>query len=267
MGIKESLVGSWLGSFADESRSMWQLLRTASRNMEKLGTCANDYIAGKLIVSLCPAHGCFLDVGAHIGSVIAGVLRSTPTATVIAVEATPSKATSLRRKFPGVTIHDCAVGAQKGTAQLYINAARPGYNSLNSRSSSTATIEVDVNTLDDIVGQHVDVMKLDIEGGELDALRGAFGLLSNSKPLIMFESGPNSDDYRASMYGLLSEHGYSIFTPNRVAHSGCGMSLQGFQEAHIYPRLSTNYFAIHGEHRIRVRDAARAILALGEDMH
>lgn len=53
---------------------------------------------------------------------------------------------------------------------------------------------------------------------------------------------------------------YEIFVPNRVAHSGPGLTMEGFSESHIYPRRTTNYLAVPIERRAAIRNLARKIL-------
>ncbi|HZL59507.1 MAG TPA: FkbM family methyltransferase [Stellaceae bacterium] len=51
------------------------------------------------------------------------------------------------------------------------------------------TVEVDCITLDELWrenGETVDILKLDVEGGELEVLKGARGLLEAKKPLLIF---------------------------------------------------------------------------------
>jgi len=64
------------------------------------------------------------------------------------------------------------------------------------------------------------------------------------------------------MWRWLEERDVDIVVPNRVAHNGSGLSLDGFLEARLYPRRTTNYFAIPRERRMEIRDRARAVLGL-----
>jgi hypothetical protein len=113
---------------------------------------------------------------------------------------------------------------------------------------------------------HVDVIKIDIEGAELGALRGGQDLVARSRPVIMFEStelAENSLGYSAlALWNWLDSMGYVVFTPDRVAHDAPPLSQEAFKDAHYYPMRTLNYFAIANANRDMVRDRAREILGV-----
>ena len=102
--MRERLVGTWVGSFLLRAREKAELLTSALGSPETFGTVYNDQLALRLAVRLCDPTGIFVDVGAHIGSVSAAVLRRHPRSRVIAIEAIPEKAEHLKRKFPEVDV-------------------------------------------------------------------------------------------------------------------------------------------------------------------
>ena len=112
----------------------------------------------------------------------------------------------------------------------------------------------------------VDAIKIDVEGAELGVLRGAVKILRKCRPIIMFESAPQTDDglgyTKEAIFEFLSSVDYCLVVPNRVAHNDDGLTLTGFNESHLYPRRTTNYFAIPSERRLVFRDRARSILRL-----
>ncbi|MCA9218658.1 MAG: FkbM family methyltransferase [Planctomycetales bacterium] len=119
--------------------------------------------------------------------------------------------------------------------------------------------------LDDLIPSDadVDVIKLDIEGAELGALRGAIGVLSRTFPTVMFESGLNRDDSpyeKTDLFHYFDQRNYAIVVPNRLGHNDNGLSEEGFLESHWYPRRTTNYFAVHRDRRTEFRDIARRVL-------
>ncbi|GAA4460976.1 FkbM family methyltransferase [Novipirellula rosea] len=270
MNIKQVLLGTRLGSFAILSREKIDLVRTALRQPEAVGTIANDQLASMLVASICQSGKTFLDVGAHIGSVISAVRKHDPAVRIIAVEAIPEKAARLRRKFPNVVLHACAVAEADGEMTFFIDTQKTGYSSLiapDDNESHIREIQVAVKRLDTLIPADavVDVIKIDIEGAELGALRGATNLLSRWKPVVMFESAPTrlSSGYEPrDLYQFFEQRGYEIVVPNRLAHDGSGLCEQGFIESHLYPRRSTNYFAVHRDRRIEIRDRARRVLGI-----
>jgi FkbM family methyltransferase len=233
-----------------------------------VGTVANDQLSEFLVTKLCKSGKTFLDVGAHIGSIIASVSQHDRSITIIAFEAIPEKVVSLRRKFPGVVIHGCAVGDREGTVAFFIDTERSGYSSLGkSQSARVREIVVPMKRLDDLVtAKTVDVIKIDVEGAELGVLRGATRIVSENRPVIMFESAPGDQNRlgytKEDLWEFLARLGYVTVVPNRVAHNDAGLSCEGFIESHLYPRRTTNYFGIPQERRIETRDRARELLRI-----
>lgn len=261
------LVGTRVGVVAQRLRERIELFRTASGQLENLGTYGNDLIARQLLEALCLPNKAFVDVGAHIGSVIDGVARCSKPSVIIAVEAIPAKADALRRRFPQVVIHACAVGEEEGELPFFIDVRQSGYSSLypSKDGSQLTEIRVPIRRLDDVIGgEAVDVIKIDVEGAELAVLRGAATMIARDRPTIMFESGPGEvGGYsKVAIWEWLDHAGYDVLVPNRVAHEGPGLSCDGFVEAHLYPRRTTNYYAVSRARREEIRARARSIQKL-----
>jgi len=264
---KASLVGTSLGLWLLEVRDKLQLVRAACTSPESVGTLAKDQLAALLVVSICRPGHAFVDVGAHIGSIVASAKRRSLPSKIVAVEAIPERAASLRRRFPDAEIVQCAVGESDGAeVAFFVNEARSGYSSLAS-GEGLREIRVPLRTLDSVLaGNDADVIKIDIEGGELGALRGAVHVLSRYRPTVMFESAPGCGarlGYSTSdLWKFFDGLGYLVVAPNRLAHDGDAMSLEAFNDGHLYPRRTTNYFAVARERREELRDRARAVLGI-----
>ncbi len=263
---RSDLVGTRVGVIAQRLRERIELMKLAVGRPEALGTCSNDLIARQLVEALCLPGKAFVDVGAHIGSVIDGVTRNSRPSVIIAVEAIPVKAQALRRRFPSIVVHECAVGEEVGELPFFVDARRSGYSSLFPDTLSlNHQINVPVRRLDDLVGAEVvDVIKIDVEGAELSVLRGAVSLLHRDRPSILFESGPAEVGglTKQAIWEWLDQAGYAVLVPNRVAHIDPGLSCEGFIEAHLYPRRTTNYFAIARSRRDELRARARLMQKL-----
>ncbi len=270
MNAKKYLAGTKLGQAALSYRSRRDLLWHARRQSEQTVTKINDITSRRLRDALCDDGAVFVDVGAHIGSVLGGVMRNSRPGKIIAIEAIPEKAQHLRRSFRAVEIHECAAGETEGEVEFTIDMAASGYSSLDpgirSRTSSFEIIAVTMKRLDDILPhRNVSVMKIDIEGAELGALKGAEAVVAGSRPAIVFESGVHEmEGYpKPALFAWLAKHDYGVFAPIRVAHSAPPMTLEVFLDAHEYPRMSTDFFAIPHERVAQIRDKARAILGVG----
>jgi FkbM family methyltransferase len=270
LNLKEFVVGTAIGNLLMSARDRLNLLRAGHNSLETIGTIANDQLATLLVTRICESHKAFIDVGAHIGSVIASVAQSDASIKIIAIEAIPEKAFRLRTKFAHVDVHACAVSDQQGEVPFYINTKDSGYSSLGRPTGDTnsfAQIRVRMEKLDDLVPhENVGVIKIDVEGAELAVLRGSKEIIAQSRPTIMFESGPGDPNglghSKADLWQFFAEREYVILVPNRVAHEDGGLSQDGFIESHLYPRRTTNYFAIAKEQRSAGRDRARQVVGI-----
>ena len=270
MNIKQIFLGNLIGSLALSFRNKIDILTTACYDIEKVPTVANDILAIKLVTAICQSHMTFVDVGSHIGSIISEVAHYDPSIKIVGIEAIPDKVANLRQKFPSVKFYDCAVGESTGEMPFFVHTKRSAYSSLGQplkleKDSKISEIKVSVERLDELVtDDDIDVIKIDVEGAELGVLLGSLKILANNRPIIMFESGPQKNDgleyTKEALYQLLNANEYAVLVPNRVAHEDPGLTQNGFVESHLYPRRTTNYFAIPKERRIEIRDKARKIL-------
>lgn len=153
-----------------------------------------------------------VDIGAFKGTHAMPMAEATrgPGGAVHAFEANPETATALKPYLarPGrehVILHECAVGAQDGETGYVMALDAPGYSGLQQREydqPNMRTRQVTVRTvrLDTHLARlpRLRFIKIDVEGGEFDALRGAEGLVGRHRPAISFEFGQRS--YKA--YGV-----------------------------------------------------------------
>jgi len=247
------------------ARNKVAIVSAAINSPESVGTIANDQLASALLPKLCRPGKTFIDVGAHIGSVIADVLHHDSSIHVIAIEAIPEKAEQLHRKFRRVSVYNYAVGDHDGKVSFFINPKQSGYSSLGRAASAEGLREIAVSMrrLDDLIlADNVDVIKIDVEGAELGVLLAAKLLIKQSRPVIMFESGPGDNGLgytKEGIWNFFNDINYTLHAPNRVAHNDVGLSLDGFIDGHVYPRRCTNYFGIPKERRQEIQERAMAV--------
>lgn len=267
--MKQFILGSTLGRLAMSIRDKFEIMKAVLTKAEIVGSITNDQMATLLVTKLCSSNKTFIDVGAHIGSIISEVAYHDSTIKICAVEAIPDKVLKLRRKFPSVELHECAVGDSEGNISFYINTKKSGYSSLGKpikeQESDTVEITVSLKKLDSLISYNdIDIIKIDVEGAELGVLRGSENIITTNNPVIMFESGPQQDNKlgytKEDMWEFLTDHNYDILIPNRVAHNGPGLSKEGFIESHVYPRRTTNYIAVPIERRSEIKNRANNIL-------
>ena len=142
----------------------------------------------------------FVDVGAYHGiySMIASQ-RVAPGGNVFAFEPCASVRRRLRlnralNRARVVTIEPCALGAAEGSSAFYVVLS--GSDTMNSlrpprTSDPIAEVPVHVATLDRYCRERsvsrIDLMKIDVEGGEPDVLSGGESTIMRCRPLIICE--------------------------------------------------------------------------------
>ena len=142
-----------------------------------------------------------VDAGAHHGlyTLLASKRVGRP-GKVIAFEPSPRERLRLLQhirlnRCGNVVVQSCALGEQKGEADLFVVDGRDDwFNSLRppAVTAQTKACKVDVRRLDEALAalgvRQVDFIKLDVEGAELSFLRGAVGILHGpSRPAILTE--------------------------------------------------------------------------------
>lgn len=139
------------------------------------------------------------DVGANVGVYALAAAAANPAATVHAFEPTPELAARLGvniglNQFERITVNATAVGQQSGEIYLHFSGGKDGTNEGMNYVSPTARHSSDqlvpLVSLDDYCQrqgiERVDLIKVDIEGAEYHALRGAEKLLRNQAVHCIF---------------------------------------------------------------------------------
>ena len=158
----------------------------------------------------------FLDIGAQVGYF--SDLASSLGAKVIAFEPSSENRKYLAENCPGIQIIDKALSNIAGQAKLYTGKT-PGEHSLEQnyhnkeyRHGRELSFElVETARYDDLGLGVPDMIKLDIEGGELKALEGMQSVLTTDKPITLILE----DWYNHVADWLIDNHGFSLVTTDR----------------------------------------------------
>jgi FkbM family methyltransferase len=111
-----------------------------------------------------------------------------------------------------------AISARTEVAEFLVAGGGRNSNALASHGGHTSllwvrdTISVPVFTIDDLVQTLVPptMMKIDVEGGELDVLSGATGVLADHRPLVYIEVSPHQ---RPRIEQIFRSLDYRFFVP------------------------------------------------------
>jgi FkbM family methyltransferase len=181
----------------------------------------NAHLRALLATVLRPDSTC-VDVGAHAGAVLAEMVRLAPDGHHHAFEPLPDMAAALAARFPQVEVHRLALSDTRTTREFVHMVDDPGWSGFVQRPTpggqDARRITVQTAPLDEVLppGTRVDVLKIDVEGAELEVLRGARETIARDRPVIALEHGLGSADFYGtspdSVFALLADAGLRVFT-------------------------------------------------------
>jgi len=156
--------------------------------------------------------------------------RVTPSGHVLAVEPSPREVERLSsnlalNRITNASVLNVALGATDGTATLAVaEAGHEGQNTIGARVSNpkvetAAHVTVTVETLDRIVEreklERLDLVKLDVEGSEVEALRGGGTALARFRPLMLLEAEEerlaSQNRTKADLVACLADLDYALW--------------------------------------------------------
>lgn len=183
-----------------------------------------------------------VDIGCHKGEILREMLKFSPQGTHFAFEPIPELYQSLTERYGSrAHIFSCALSdSDGGVVEFNLVKNAPAYSGLRKRSYDDLDhvdiekISVEKRKLDNIITDtSIDLIKIDIEGGDYHALRGARNILQTCRPLLIFEFGKGGAEYYGvkaeDMYTyLVEELGYGIYTLDGFVHHGTPLSFSVF---------------------------------------
>ena len=187
----------------------------------------NSYEPGfNTFLDMIPNEGAILDVGANIGITAVPLASKFNQATVYAFEPIADNFQALTRviqffKIRNIVTQKCAVGEAPGTLRMILpvesGVKKQGLGKIDDNHTAGITEQVPVIRLDslDFAGP-VAAIKIDVEGHELEVLKGAKALLLTNAPVIYCELWNNAKRVEAITY--MATLGYGVSVLNEVAN-------------------------------------------------
>jgi FkbM family methyltransferase len=156
-----------------------------------------------------PVGGTMLDVGSWYGPWARRLASRADR--VIAIEPTPLHDT-LRRTLPNaVEVIPAAASDHSGEGEMWLSTehgAVQGVSSLHKRDIHHFCTKVQLVTIDSLGLDNVTFMKIDVEGHEIAALRGAAGTINRDRPRLFVEVEQRVQPV-SEVIGLLATWGYA----------------------------------------------------------
>src|SRR2546426_3592026 len=207
---------------------------------------AYDMESTLLLESLLKEGDVVFDVGANIGwHTLVSAKMVKRIGRIYAFEPEPINFSLLSKSiaynaFQNVELFNCCVADYNGEVELFLNEDNPGDHSIT-WTVGAKSIRVPCSKLDTIAVKygldHIDLLKMDIEGAEPKALSGASDLLDQGKiERMLVEYSPGVwRDYQGMLTRLF--HDYEVFSVN-------SRPLSPFKRTSLdsLPRLRTNLY-------------------------
>ena len=165
-----------------------------------------------------------VDIGAHMGRyTIISSKRVGANGKVVAIEADPSNFEMLKsniklNQLTNVTPLNYAVYSKETKIKLYLPEVESGYTIYNTIMYNRARtedkfVEVNANTLDHLLQlkgiMEINWVKIDVEGAELEVLKGATNVLPKSKDIALLMEVHGLNNYRP-VVEFLSSYNFKI---------------------------------------------------------
>jgi FkbM family methyltransferase len=189
----------------------------------RVAVVAGNLRVQRLIDRVTHAGDTFVDVGAHIGyNTLYAASKVRPGGAVYAIEPAPDNLAVLEsnvaaNRLTNVTVLRLAAGADQEEREFFLRGPASAVNSLTADSfyaPVTSSIRVRVAPLDELIPRAPDVVKIDVEGAELDVLAGMRRILQVRSIRLIVEWHPvlqQAAGYPAdALPRLLIEHGFSL---------------------------------------------------------
>jgi FkbM family methyltransferase len=187
----------------------------------------------QVLKTICKQNSNCIDIGCHKGEVLDIMLQYAPTGKHIGFEPIPLLSKNLALKYSSnknISFYQIALSNVNELKTFNYVTTNPAYSGLQKRryahnKEHIEIIDVQTNLLDNILPNNwqVDIIKIDVEGGELQVLQGAIQTIKRCKPFIIFEHGLGASEFYNStpelVFALLTDCGLQLNTMKRFLTS------------------------------------------------
>jgi FkbM family methyltransferase len=214
-----------------------------------------DVMSEFIMEEVLQAGSTCVDIGCHRGDVLEPMIRIAPHGRFYAFEPLPGLFEHLQSRFGSderIKLFNIALSDKKGTVPFQYVVDAPAYSGFRTTEAgggmgASQTINVATARLDDVLGSaSVDLIKIDVEGAELQVLRGGLETIRRCKPFVLFEHEKHATCYDTKpddIFDLLNEEcGLRISLLGGFLRGGKTLSRREFKEL----GSSESYFLAHG---------------------
>ncbi|MEE7479153.1 FkbM family methyltransferase [Methylobacterium hispanicum] len=161
---------------------------------------------------LLPRRSVIVDVRANVGNHAIFFAKMLAPKILIPVEPASDTVEALRKNLAlnAISVDERGLGMAAGSRAGWSMIERGALQDLVEARTGSVTDHpgpgaVRCVPLDDLVPERVDLLKIDVEGGETDVIRGANRILREDKPLVILEA---HDSKRSGLLAQMAAFGY-----------------------------------------------------------
>lgn len=215
-----------------------------------------DYQTRQIIRLVCKSNSHTIDVGTHKGDILDVLLQQSPNGMHFGFEPIPLLYQQLQTKYSNnsnVQLFDYALSNHNGSTTFNYVTSNPSYSGIKKRNydrkgETDTEIIVQTARLDDLLQNRpgrITFIKIDVEGAELDVLKGAEALIKKDQPVIVFECGIGGTDMYhntpTQLFQFFEAQDYAVSLLHHFIKSEPPLNRQQFEEQY-YKKL--NYYFV-----------------------
>ena len=169
----------------------------------------HEPVGTEILVSVLRENMTIVDIGSNIGYFVMQEACRQKCKRILAIEPNPTSFALLEENvrlnhFEHVSLHNLAISDREGMLPFYISK-QSNISSITPRSDYVRKMDVPVMTLDALVEkeqvEHVDLVRMDLEGHEIQVLRGMIETIRRDRPWICLE-------YHAPVISVQDRHDF-----------------------------------------------------------
>lgn len=239
-------------------KAVWSAIRRLGYNIRR----SEDFAFADQVAILESAGAeVIFDVGANQGLIASRYRGMFPRAAIHCFEPLPDACGLARKRFESdhsVSVHECAVGEVEGRVIFHRNSAADSSSLLSTDESrlpqsyvamnrTVSTLEVDCVTVDTFCTregiERIDILKMDVQGGELGVLKGATRMLSERRIRLIYSEVYFLPFYRdqplfEDLCSFLARHGYRFLFPYALVFGSSTGRLQWGDAIFVSPDVA-----------------------------
>lgn len=207
---------------------MKDLVKRAARRFG-VNFCSTDHLGVNVEVDLLRFTAnnplqCIFDVGGNFGQTAARFAAAFPAATIFTFEPVPESFARLQQavqRHPRIKPFNTALGDTVGSIAMHLTSSA-GTNTILPSRTATNRLDIPIDTIDSFVTAHsiatIDLLKIDVEGYELQVLKGAEQILNRGGVRYVFAEcvlPADTELPHTSFFDLhqrLDQHGFCFVT-------------------------------------------------------